>query len=414
MNQESSVYSVSQITEQVKQLFDLHPLLPNVSVQGEISNFKLYPSGHMYFTLKDEASKLKMVMFAGANRRLTFVPKDGMQVIARGAINVYERDGQYQMTVNHLQQAGIGQLFIQLEQLKQKLMAEGLFDQRYKQALPAFPRTIGVVTSAAGAVIRDIITTVRRRYPLANILLFPSQVQGDEAPSTIVDAIEKLNRANAADVLIVGRGGGSLEELWAFNDERVARAIFASRIPIISAVGHETDHTIADYVADFRAPTPTAAAEMVVPDQKVLAQRVSEWRHRMTRALIQRAGRARDRLSALQRSPMLLHPMQQIHTRMQQLDHLTLRLRAATEHIVGARREHLRTATSVLDSLSPLKVMNRGYSLVYDEDNQHLLQSVNQTATGKTLQVRLVDGRLICKVEQIKQHLDNREDGSDE
>ncbi len=414
MFESSDVYTVTEVTQQVKHMFDSNSLLNSVSVQGEISNYKLYPSGHMYFTLKDDTSKLKMVMFAGANRRLTFVPRDGMQVVARGAVTVYERDGQYQMTVNQMQQAGVGQLYVRLEQLKEKLMAEGLFDSRYKKQLPMYPRTIAVVTSEAGAVIRDIITTVERRYPLAQIVLYPAQVQGEDAPPTIVRAIEMVNEANAADVMIVGRGGGSIEELWAFNDERVARAIFASGIPVISAVGHETDHTIADYVADFRAPTPTAAAEMAVPDQKVLRQRVLDWQQRMTRALQQKASRTREQLHSLQRSPMLKQPLQLIQMRMQEADKLMMRLRSATEAVVSEQREQFNVQLARLDSLSPLKVMNRGYSLLYDGSGKRLLQSVTQSAIGEHIQVRLLDGRLTCTVANIELEQNNKGDGSNE
>ena len=384
LHDSSDVYSVRDVTYYIKSLFEQSAELSNVKIQGEISNFKHYPSGHMYFTLKDESCKIKMVMFSFANRKLPFVPRDGMQVIAYGAISVYERDGQYQMTVSQMQEAGLGQLFLQLEQLKSKLVSEGIFDPIHKQPLPKFPRTVGVITSPAGAVIRDIVTTIERRYPLANILLYPAQVQGADAPQSLTHAIETMNRLAIVDVLIVGRGGGSLEELWAFNDERLARAIYASTIPIISAVGHETDFTIADFVADQRAATPTAAAELAVPDHAELAFKISQVQNRLRRALQLQAIRTRERFSRLQHTPWLLDPLKQLQQPMQTLDYLTQRLRAAWQNKSAQKKEKLGIEIAKLSSLNPLEVLHRGYSLVYEDVAERNLITPHRTNSNKS------------------------------
>jgi exodeoxyribonuclease VII large subunit len=398
---EQTIYSVTAVNANVKMLLEQHSILSRISIQGEISNFKQSSNGHMYFTLKDEKSKLDMAMFAGANRALRFYPRDGMNVIVSGSMTIFERDGKYQMIVQTMKEAGLGQLFLQYEQLRARLLAEGMFDTRHKQSLPEFPKTIGVVTSPTGAVIRDIITTVRRRYPLANILLFPAQVQGADAPLSIVQAIESLNEHQAADVLIVGRGGGSLEELWAFNDERVVRAMFASNIPIISAVGHETDTTLADFVADMRAPTPTAAAELAVPDINQLLANVIDVRLRSTRALQMRLSKARERLTKLQRTSWLMNPMRELHQPMQHIDFLKQRLQQAFQIQLNKKRDQFRLQVARLDSLSPLKVMTRGYSLVSDSMTGEMVSSLANVKIDQQLQIRFVDGNVRTTVIEI-------------
>lgn len=277
--------TVGALTKYIKRKFEVDPHLRDLWIKGEISNFKYHSRGHMYFTLKDEQARIQAVMFAGYNQYLSFRPEDGMKVLVRGEISVYEPSGNYQIYVKEMQPEGIGNLYLAYEQLKKRLEAEGLFSAEHKKPIPAFPRYIGVVTSPTGAAIRDILTTIRRRYPIATVILFPTLVQGEEAAGSIVRSIEKANELGYIDVLIVGRGGGSIEELWAFNEEAVARAIFASKVPIISAVGHETDFTIADFVADLRAPTPTGAAELAVPHVTELMERISQRKLRLMRAM---------------------------------------------------------------------------------------------------------------------------------
>ena len=318
--EEARIFSVKEITRYIRMKLESDGLLADVWLRGEISNFTHHTSGHMYFTLKDEASRIKCVMFAAHNRRLPFTPRDGTKVIARGSVTVYERDGNYQFYVTQMQPDGIGSLYLAFEQLKRKLEAEGLFDPARKRPLPRFPRTIGVVTSPTGAAIRDILTTLGRRYPQAKVALVPVLVQGEGAAPSIVRAIELLNRLGEADVMIVGRGGGSIEELWAFNEEIVARAIAASRIPVISAVGHETDFTIADFVADLRAPTPTAAAELAVPHVLELKETLEHLKRRMRGALAAAVESRRQRLERIRRSPVLLYPRRYLLAHAERLD----------------------------------------------------------------------------------------------
>ncbi len=282
---EQRYLTVNALTKYIKRKFDADPHLQDCYVKGEISNFKQHSSGHMYFTLKDDKSRLTAVMFARENRHIKFEPENGMQVLIRGDLTVYEQTGQYQIYIKEMKPDGIGELFLAYEQLKEKLTKEGLFSQEYKKALPRYPNTVGIITSPTGAAIRDILTTIKRRYPIANIILLPALVQGDQAAPSIANAISQANDNGNIDVLIVGRGGGSIEELWAFNEEIVARAIFSSKIPIISAVGHETDFTIADFVADLRAPTPTAAAELAVPHIDELIERILNRKTRLLRSM---------------------------------------------------------------------------------------------------------------------------------
>jgi len=449
------VWSVSELNRCIKQVLEQDPRLHDVWVRGEISNFTRHTSGHMYFTLKDKDARLKVVMFASYNRFLRFLPKDGTKAIVRGSISAFERDGVYQLYAREMQPDGLGSLYLAFEQLKEKLLSEGLFAHERKRPLPRFPRKVGVVTSPTGAAIRDICTTIRRRYPQAEIILSPAVVQGVEAPASIVSAIQIINRQPDVDVLIVGRGGGSIEELWAFNEEQVARAIASSRIPVISAVGHETDVTIADFVADVRAATPTAAAELAVPHYLEWVERVNQLEARMYRALINLVTRQRTRLERLQQSHAMRRPRRRLEEAQQRVDDLQIRLEQAMRKIAVRRRERLQLYTrqlhrfrlaeqagkrreqlsslhsrlqtvmqqcvkrarmawvgrvAQLDALSPLKVMQRGYTLVYRDER--LVTSVAQIAPGDSLMIRLSDGSAAARVEQITR--EEKQHGSEE
>lgn len=448
--------TVSELTRIIRRQIEQEPRLKDVWVQGEISNFTHHRRGHMYFTLKDEASKIRAVMFASHNRFLTFRPEDGMNVLARGTVGVYERDGQYQLYVTAMQPDGLGSLYLAFEQLKKRLAAEGLFASERKKPLPPYPRVIGVITSLSGAAIRDILTTIQRRYPVVRVIIAPVEVQGERAVPSIVQALEMMNRQQEADVLIVGRGGGSIEELWAFNEEAVARAIAASKIPVISAVGHETDVTIADFVADVRAATPTAAAELAVPLYSEIISRISQWQTRLVRAMHRRLSQEAERLKRIGQSACFRRPETLIQRQEQRLDHLLDRLRFSLQervhtataalqraeqwlsrlhpdhrlsremerlkllsyrlergmHTSMERQQHrLSVAIRQLDALSPLKVMQRGYALVYSEKGV-LVRSAQEVNLGDVLQVRLRDGLLDCQVYSIEEW-PTTDDGAD-
>lgn len=444
---DTKIFTIKQINRYIKMRMDADDILQNVWIRGEISNFKHHSSGHMYFTLKDEESRLRCVMFASANQRLAFMPREGTRVIARGSITVYERDGAYQYYVAEMQPDGIGNLYLAFEQLKQKLAKEGLFAEERKRPIPRFPRAVGVITSPTGAAVRDILTTLQRRSPATPVIVYPVAVQGVHAVPTIVKAIETMNRLQEVDVLIVGRGGGSLEELWAFNEEPVARAIAASRIPVISAVGHETDYTIADFVSDLRAATPTAAAELSVPHHLELKQQLAYQEQRLYRSLRTLLQSKQETLERLQRSPYFLHPRRYMLESAERLDRLTQQLQytltAYTGRIrerrlqldhrlarhnplerIGYMRKDLQSIQQQLvravqnrsrlsqqrfaalikqlDALSPLKVMERGYSVVYDEQEQTVLNSITQVQPGDIVKIRMKDGRLDCHVWAMK------------
>jgi exodeoxyribonuclease VII large subunit len=399
MWQESECLTVYEVTRIVKSLIEETPPLRDLLVTGEISNFKHHSSGHMYFTLKDSKSRLRCVMFRGHNSRVRFRPEDGLTVIVRGSIGVYEASGDYQLSVREMHPAGQGALFLAFEQLKKKLEAEGLFAEERKRPLPYLPRTVGVVTSPTGAAIRDIISVLRRRNPAVGILLTPCLVQGAGGPASVVAAIELMNKARLADVLIVGRGGGSLEELWTFNDEAVARAIAASAIPVVSAVGHETDFTIADFVADRRAPTPSAAAEMVVPERAVLLRQTTEHRTRLDGAVRRLLSSRRDRLQLLSASPALVRPSDRIDQLRQQVDDLA---RVAEDNLMrrfSADQARLQTLLAKLDSLSPLATLARGYSICQLAETGDVVRSISQVQVGTHLEVRVDDGTFGCRVE---------------
>jgi exodeoxyribonuclease VII large subunit len=444
--------TVSELTAKIKGMFESCEELQDCFVRGEISNFTHHSKGHMYFTLKDAHSRIKSVMFAGNNRYLKFVPKEGMKVIAHGYVSVFDRDGAYQFYVDDMQPDGLGSLFLQFQQLKERLEREGLFDPMKKKPIPKYPRVVGVITSPTGAAVRDIITTIRRRYPVAHILLYPVIVQGPSAAASVASAIAEMNELAEADVLIVGRGGGSLEELWAFNEEPVVRAIYLSQIPVISAVGHETDTTLADFAADIRAATPTAAAEIAVPNLFDLKQHVELLAARMHRALDAKVRDARQRMHRIETSTVFTRPAHQIHQWQQVVDNAEDRLQLALTKLAGAgarqlaqlegrllrtspierakrmdqalqysverlkravqdrvEREHGKfdRLLDKLDALSPLAVMKRGYSLTYTGDKTRLIKSIEHVQLGDKVQVRVRDGWIDCSVWGLEEEKEN-------
>lgn len=391
------VYSVSQINEYIRGKMDADGLLGNVAVKGEISNYKLYPSGHHYFTLKDDAGALKSVMFKGNALRLRFRPENGMKVIAMGRITVYPRDGAYQLYCTAMAMDGIGDLYAAFEQLKAKLAAEGLFAPEHKKPLPKYPGVIGIVTSSAGAAVHDMLRILRKRYPLSQVRLFPVRVQGVEAPPEIAGAIRYANRHHLADLLIVGRGGGSIEDLWAFNDERVARAIYDSQIPLISAVGHEPDVTISDFVADLRAATPSNAAELAVPDQDALRQTLDSMSAAMVTAVQRQVKSARQHLNVLSQCQALQSPMGYLEQKRKSVQMLEQRLCGVQRQGLERRKRAYVALTAKLDAMSPLKVLTRGYAMVQTGDGE-LLKSVEQVRRDDRIIVSLSDGQLEAAV----------------
>ena len=403
MNVAQQVLSITQINEYIRSLMDSDALLTGLAVRGEISNYKMYPSGHHYFTLKDEGGALKCVMFKGNAMRMKFRPENGMKVIAMGKISVYPRDGAYQLYCSNLVLDGIGDLYAAFEQLKAKLAAQGLFDPAHKKPLPKYPGTIGIITSSAGAAVHDMLRILRKRYPLAQVRLLPVRVQGVEAPGEIAAAIGYANYYNLADMLIVGRGGGSIEDLWAFNDERVAHAIYESRIPVISAVGHEPDVTISDFVADLRAATPSNAAELAVPDQDALRQNLDSMSAVMGNLLNRQIKNARRQLNMLAQSPSLTSPDQYIIQRRKTLELLKGRVFTAQTRVIHGHKQRFIAATAKLDAMSPLKVLTRGYAMAQDAEGG-VIRSVNQVAVGDTLQISLGDGKLTTTVTDIKEN----------
>ena len=392
------IFSVSELNTRIGGLLDADPVLSSVSVRGELSNYKIYPSGHHYFTLKDANSTLSCVMFKSSASKLRFRPESGMGVVVSGRVQVYNRDGKYQMYCTQIMPEGTGDLQIAFEQLKAKLGAEGLFDPQYKKPIPEIPERIAVITSSAGAAVHDIIRILRRRWPMAKVLLLPVRVQGVEAPPEIVGAIRYCNNYDIADVMIVGRGGGSIEDLWAFNDERVARAIFVSRIPVISAVGHEPDVTISDYVADARASTPSNAAEIAVPDQAEQHDMLLASQIRLSQSMQRLLDSNRKHLNDLASRKVMTTPTAYIETKRMDLDRMRDRIiLTADRYVSEQRRNHVHYAAK-LDALSPLKVLSRGYSVVRDEHG-NTLKSVDDIDIGSLIHVTITDGNLDCRVE---------------
>ena len=396
------IYSITQVNEYIQGMMNADPRLSQVAVRGEISNYKCYPSGHHYFTLKDESSALKCVMFKGNAMGLRFRPANGMKVIALGRITVYPRDGQYQLYCSAMTVDGVGDLYAAFEQTKKKLAQQGLFDPEKKKKLPKYPGTIGVVTSSAGAAVHDILRILRKRYPLTQVKLFPVRVQGTAAPEEIAAAIRYANAWKLADLLIVGRGGGSLEDLWAFNDERVAYAIYESEIPVISAVGHEPDVTIADYVADLRAAKPSNGAELAVPDRDALAQNLDALYAAMAGALNRQLKLETTRLHALASNPALRSPLAYMESKGKELLLLKNRMTAAQERILSARNAQFVASVSKLDAMSPLKVLSRGYAMALTP-NGAVLRSVKQVTKGAEISIMVSDGTVAASVLSAKE-----------
>ena len=398
----NDIISVRELNIYIKNKFAGDDFLSNLWIRGEISNFINHSSGHLYFTLKDEASKIKGVMFLSNARSLNFMPQNGLKVIARGYVSVFERDGQYQFYAQEILPDGIGQLYLAYEQLKKNLEQEGLFSPERKKPLPQYPQKIGVITSPTGAAIRDIITTIERRYPLVKLVVVPVLVQGTGAAQSIANAIKLINREADIDLIITGRGGGSIEELWAFNEEVVARAIADSRIPIISAVGHETDYTIADFVADVRAATPTAAAEIAVPNLNELSNNIKNFEQRLRLYFVKYIENAKMLMGRLLESVAFKRPEQRIIEEQQRIDALLKRLGREIEVMNKSDRQRLLLLEKQLVALSPYNVLNRGYAIVYNAGHE-IVSSVKQVKLAAELEVRLRDGRITSVTKSVKE-----------
>ena len=392
--------SVTELNSYIKKLVDGDELLMDVCVRGELSNYKIYPSGHHYFTLKDAESSLHCVMFKYSAMKLRFRPENGMGVTAFGRVSVYLRDGAYQLSCTALIPEGMGDLQVAFEQMKAKLSAEGLFDPAHKKPLPAFPGKIAIITSSAGAAIHDMIRILGHRWPMTKVILLPVRVQGVEAPAEIAGAIRYANEFRIADLIITGRGGGSLEDLWAFNDERVARAIYASNIPVISAVGHEPDVTISDYVADRRASTPSNAAEIAVPDWHEMQDSLQSYEIRSRQAMEKTLKSLSQRLDALKNKRVLTDPGVYLDNRRMDLDRVRDRLLAASERQLAAKRQSFVKLGAAMDAMSPLRVLSRGYT-VSSDPNGRILKSVKELHPEQAISVRFLDGTADCRVETI-------------
>lgn len=392
--------SVSELNARIKGLIESDPVLGSVYVRGELSNYKVYPSGHHYFTLKDAESSLRCVMFRSAASKLRFRPESGMRVTAWGRVAVYPRDGAYQLYCEGLMPEGAGDLQVAYEQLKAKLAEEGLFDPAHKKPIPRYPERIAVITSSAGAAVHDIIRVLRKRWPVAKVVLLPVRVQGVEAPPEIAGALRYANKYRVADVIITGRGGGSIEDLWAFNDERVARAIYASELPVISAVGHEPDVTIADFVADLRAATPSNAAELVAPDMSELRDALRSAAARLDQAVDRSLSQRRAALTELSSRRVMQSPTGFIDQRRLELDSIRLRLDAAATGRLNRERQEFARLAAKLDALSPLKVLGRGYSIALDAEGRAVREAA-QLKAGDKLDLRLSRGGAKCLVESV-------------
>lgn len=391
--------SISELNNYIKAKIDGDEGLRHVFLRGEISNFKRHTRGHLYFTLKDETSRLSAVMFASSTYSLAFAPEDGMKVLVEGRISVYEANGAYQIYVEKMEQDGIGNLYIAYEKLKKKLQEEGLFDEIYKKPIPRFPKKIGIITASTGAAIRDILSTIKRRYPICETVLFPSLVQGESAKEDIVRQIHRAQEYDL-DVIICGRGGGSIEDLWAFNEEIVARAIFDSKIPIISAVGHEVDFTIADFVADLRAPTPTGAAEMAVPNITDLLEMTRQYRIRLKEAISNRFHHAKVRLERLKESYVLKNPLALYEVKEQKLDNLLETLQKNMEAILVKQRHRLDIGIKSLELLNPLSILEKGYSVVSYEGK--IIHDASLLQQGDLIEIKMHQGKLHAIVEKEK------------
>ena len=398
---EKHIFGVAEVNQFIKTMLDGVPALQDLYVRGELSNYKIYPSGHHYFTLKDPEGVLRCVMFRSSAAHLRFRPENGMKVIVRGRITAFVRDGQYQLYCDAVTPEGAGDLAVAFEQLKARLYQEGLFDASHKKPLPPFPQRIAIITSGSGAAVHDMLRILRQRYPICKVIVLPVRVQGVEAAPEIVGAIRYANRWRVADLIITGRGGGSMEDLWAFNDERVARAIYESELPVISAVGHEPDVTISDFVADVRASTPSNAAEIAVPDAVELAAQLSGARAHMLQVLRQSLQLRRQALQTFSESRILRNPAAAVQDKRMELDLLHRKLTGLAQADLARRRQQFAALAASLDALSPLKVLGRGYSVAKDTTGQ-LLRSIEQTEVGQAITVTLGDGSLDCTVDGIR------------
>lgn len=401
--QNTLVLSVSQLNRYIKMNFDADENLANIFISGEISNFtNHYRTGHLYFTLKDDSAAVRAVMFNSSAKRLKFMPEDGMKVIARGRVSVYEASGQYQLYVDDMQPDGVGALNLAYEQLKEKLQKEGLFSEFHKKPLPPYPEKVGVITSPTGAAVRDIINVLGRRFPYAEIVFCPVLVQGDGAHLQLTDAVNMFNSKRAADVIIIGRGGGSIEDLWEFNDEGLARAVYNSEIPVISAVGHETDFTICDFVADMRAPTPSAAAELAVPDANELQYALSALNNRMFLNVSSGIADRRSRLEYLTSKGALKSPDEMLSNRSQRLDTAFSKMLSSYENRIGGKKVEFISAATALSKLDPMSVLMRGFAFVSDKSGKNVYSS-QALAKGDKINVRFHDGSAVCEVKEITQ-----------
>lgn len=401
--QNTLVLSVSQLNRYIKMNFDADENLANIFISGEISNFtNHYRTGHLYFTLKDDSAAVRAVMFNSSAKRLKFMPEDGMKVIARGRVSVYEASGQYQLYVDDMQPDGVGALDLAYEQLKEKLQKEGLFSELHKKPLPPYPEKVGVITSPTGAAVRDIINVLGRRFPYAEIVFCPVLVQGEGAHLQLTDAVNLFNSERAADVIIIGRGGGSIEDLWEFNDEGLARAVYNSEIPVISAVGHETDFTICDFVADMRAPTPSAAAELAVPDANELQYALSALKNRMFLNVSSGIADRRSRLEYLTSKGVLKSPDEMLSNRSQRLDTAFSKMLSSYENRIGGKKVEFISAATALSKLDPMSVLMRGFAFVSDKNGKNVYSS-QALAKGDKINVRFHDGSAVCEVKEITQ-----------
>lgn len=390
------VYTVSALNNYIRDLIDGDISLREIFIVGEISNFKAHSSGHMYMTLKDDKSAVKAVMFKSNASRLKFMPTNGMSVIVFGSISVFTRDGQYQLYIQNMQPDGVGSLTIAFEQLKEKLMKEGLFDASHKKELPKYPMTVGVVTSETAAAFEDIKNVLKRRWPMATVLLSPTKVQGEAAVPEIVNAITALDASQKADVIILARGGGSIEDLWCFNDERVARAVYSCKTPLITGVGHEIDYTIADFVADYRAPTPSAAAEVCVPDIRKELSDISRMRLQIQRIVAEKLSAYKENLSFVTSKNVMKSPMAFIDERRLVLDGYSDKMNSAVSQTLAGEKSRFEIAVRSLDAFSPLKVLGRGYSIA--EKDGKVLKSIKDISVSDEIALRLSDGQVTCKV----------------
>ncbi len=397
-----AIYRVSQVNRYLKEILFQDALLQDIQVLGEISNFKHHkPSGHMYFTLKEEEQILRAVFFRQKNRHLTFLPAEGMSVIARGSTSIYERGGDFQLYIEELEPEGQGALYQAFEQLKEKLQEQGLFDAAHKKPLPSIPGNVGVITSPGSAAVRDFITTLRRRFPFIQLTIYPVAVQGKDSAAQIVQALEVMDRRGEFDVLVITRGGGSLEELWSFNDEGVARAIFQARTPVISAVGHETDFTIADFVADCRASTTTAAAELIAPDRNELEKQVQVMKVRLERAVKNSLAGRLHLLKHLSSARFHRYLRDKIYYHLQRIDELWLRMSRGIKYDLQLKRATVKNLEDRLQALDPMRVLGRGFALVVDE-NQQLIKGISLLRENREIEVIFVDGRARCLVKEIE------------